>query len=135
MTLGFTESKVKSNLCFKVEGRRPVMILLCVDALYFLGMEVWKNADGIFFGQRKYTVEILKRFRMMECMTTPMALNLKLLSVYSLELVDAMMYHQMIYSLMYLTNTRIDICFAVNTLIQFLTNCCKAYFEVSKGYS
>ena len=33
MTLGFTESKVDSNLCFKVEGGRPVMLLLCVDAI------------------------------------------------------------------------------------------------------
>ena len=33
MTLGFTESKVDSNLCFKVEGRRLVMLLLHVDAL------------------------------------------------------------------------------------------------------
>ena len=49
-------------------------------------------------------------------MTTPMALNLKLLSVASSELVDATMYHQIIYSLMYLTNTRAYICFAVNTL-------------------
>ena len=45
-----------------------------------------------------------------------MASNLKLLSVSSSESVDAMMYHQMICSLMYLTNTRPDICFAVNTL-------------------
>ena len=34
MTLGFTESKVDSNLCFKVEGGRPAMLLLCVDALF-----------------------------------------------------------------------------------------------------
>ena len=34
MTLGFTKSKVDSNLFFKVEGGRPVMILLCVDALF-----------------------------------------------------------------------------------------------------
>ena len=34
MTLGFTKSKADSNLCFKVEGRRPVMLLLCVDALF-----------------------------------------------------------------------------------------------------
>ena len=32
------------------------------------------------------------------------------------------MYHQMIGSLMYLTNTRPNICFAVNTLRQFLTD-------------
>ena len=59
---------------------------------------------------------------MMECkaMTTPMASNLKLLSDASLEAVDAMMYRQMNGSLMYLTNTRQDICFAMNTLSQFL---------------
>ena len=45
-----------------------------------------------------------------------MASNLKLLSVASLELVDAMMYCQMICSLMYLTDTRPDIFFAMNTL-------------------
>ena len=61
---------------------------------------------------------------MMDCkaMATPMALNLKLLSDASSESVDATMYHQMIGSLMYLTNTRLDILFAVNTLSQYLTD-------------
>ena len=54
----------------------------------------------------------------MDCkdMTTPMASNLKLLSDASSEMVDATMYCQMIGSLMYLTNMRLDIFFAVNTL-------------------
>ena len=34
MTLGFTKSKVDSNLCFKVEGGRAVMLLLSVDAVF-----------------------------------------------------------------------------------------------------
>ena len=34
MTLGFTESKEDSNICFKVEDRRPVMLLLYVDDLF-----------------------------------------------------------------------------------------------------
>ena len=55
-----------------------------------------------------------------KAMTTPMASNLKLLSDASSEAVDAMRYRQMIGSLMYLTNTRLDILFAVNTLSQFL---------------
>ena len=44
---------------------------------YFLGMEVCQNANGISLGQGKYTVEILKRFGMIDCkaMTTPMAVN------------------------------------------------------------
>ena len=37
MALGFTESKVYSNLCFKVEGKRPVMLLLYVDGLFLIG--------------------------------------------------------------------------------------------------
>ena len=75
---------------------------------YFLGIEVWQNVDGISLGQGKYVVEILKRFRMMDCkaMTTPMASNLKLLCDASSKSIDAMLYRQMIGSLMYLTNTR-----------------------------
>ena len=74
---------------------------------------MWQNTDGIFLGQGKYAVEILKRFRMMDCMASPMALNLKLLSDASSKMVDTTMYRQMIGSLMYV---RPDICFAVNTL-------------------
>ena len=58
----------------------------------------------------------------MDYMTTLMASNLNLLSDASSEAVDAMMYHQMIGSFMYLMNTRPDICFVVNTLNQFLTD-------------
>ena len=89
---------------------------------YFLGMEVWKNANEIFLSQEKYAVEILKKFIILyrKAITTPMASNLKLLCDASLETVDATMYHQMIYSLMFLTNTRPDICFVVNNLNQFL---------------
>ena len=80
-----------------------------------LDMEVWQSTDGIFLGQGKYAVEILKRFGMM-AMATPMESNLKLLSDASSESVDATIYRQMIGSLMYLTNTRLDTCLAVNTL-------------------
>ena len=59
---------------------------------------------------------------MLECkaMATPMDSNLKLLDDDSSELVDATHYRQIIGSLMYLTNTKLDICFAVNTLSQYL---------------
>ena len=146
MALGFTESKEDSKIFFKVEGGIPMMLLLYVDDLfiigkeelikyarrrlavkfeikdlgmmhYFIGMEVWKSADGIFLGQGKYAVEILKRFRMMDFMTTPMASNLKLLSDASSESVDATMYRQMIGFVMHPTNTRPYIFFVVNTLI------------------
>jgi hypothetical protein len=85
---------------------------------YFLGLEFWQSPEKIFLSQGKYAVEILKRFDMLECksMNTPMETKLKLLVDTSSELVDANMNRQIIGSLMYLTNTRPNICFATNTL-------------------
>jgi hypothetical protein len=59
---------------------------------------------------------------MLECksMNTPMETNLNLLVDTSSEFVDAMLYRQIIGSLMYLMNTMSSICFVVNTLSQFL---------------
>ena len=105
-SLGFTKSKADSNPYYKVEEGNSVILLLYVDELfvtgvdglivdtkkflatkfemkdlgmmhYFLGMEVWHNTNGISLGQGKYAVEILKRFKMMDCkaMTTPMELT------------------------------------------------------------
>ena len=86
-------------------------------------MEVWHSSYGIFLGQGKYAMEILKRFRMLACkeMTTPMASNLKLLSDASSNSVDSIMYDQIISLLIYLMNTRPKICFALSTRSQFLT--------------
>ena len=85
---------------------------------YFFNMEVWKNADGIFRGQGKYAVEILKKFGILDrkAISTLMASNLKLLCDASLDWFDATMYRQIIGSLMCLKNMRPDIFFIVNTL-------------------
>ena len=55
---------------------------------------------------------------MLDCkeMATPMESNLNTMCDASLESFDSMMYHQMIGSLMYRINMRLDICFVVNTL-------------------
>ena len=83
-SLGFTKSKMDSNLYYKVEEGDLVILLLYEDDIfvtgedgliidtkrnlsvvfemdlgmmhYFLGMEVWHSADGIFFVQGKYIV-------------------------------------------------------------------------------
>ena len=59
---------------------------------------------------------------MMDCksMTTLIMMNLKLLSDTTSETINATLYKQMIGSLMYLTNTRSNICFALNTLSQYM---------------
>ena len=53
-------------------------------------------------------------------MNTLMETKLKLMVGTSSELVDAMLYRQIIVSLMYLMNTSPNICFSVNTLNQYL---------------
>jgi hypothetical protein len=49
---------------------------------YLLGLEVWQRTDEIFLSKGKYTVEILRRFGMLDykSMATLMVSNLKKLS-------------------------------------------------------
>ena len=58
--------------------------------------------------------------------------HLKLLVDASLELVDVTLYTHMIGSLMYLTNTRPNICFVVNTLSQYLVEPRHVHLIVAK---
>jgi hypothetical protein len=61
---------------------------------YLLGLEVWQSPERIFLNKGKYTVEILKRFDILECkpMNTSMEAKLKLLVDTSSELIDATLY-------------------------------------------
>ena len=61
---------------------------------YFLGLEVWQSLDDIFLNQGQYTVEIIKRFGMLDCkaMTTPMKKKMKLLNDDTSEAVDVTLY-------------------------------------------
>lgn len=97
---------------------------------YFLGLEVSQQPREIFLMQGDYVVEILKRFRMEDykIMSTPVITNLSKLNASGSKLVDPTLYRQLIGSLMYLVNTRLYICFVVNTLGQF-----KLYGEAEEG--
>ena len=68
---------------------------------YFLGLGVWQFPYEIFLNQRKYVVEILKRFGMLDCkeMNTSMVTNLKLLNDDSSERIYVTIYRHIIGSL------------------------------------
>ena len=122
MGLGFIESKVDSILYFRVEGGRPMMLLLYANDLflkwkeelikdarrrlatkfelkdlsmmhYFLGMEVWLNEDGISLGQGKYGVDILNRFGMMDKKAMATPMASNLNLLSYASLLDATMFH------------------------------------------
>jgi hypothetical protein len=84
---------------------------------YFLGLEVWQRQGEIFLAQGKYTVDVLKRFGMMDCksMSTSMITNLRKMHDFDTgsDLVDPTMYRQLIGSLMYTIHTRPYICYVV----------------------
>ena len=86
-----------------------------------------EEADINFSKSRKiHDQDILKRFRMLDSksMATPMDANFKKLkeSTSNSDMIDPTMYRQLIGSLMYLTYTRQDMCFDVNTLSQFMSD-------------
>jgi hypothetical protein len=101
---------------------------------YFLGLEVWNRTYDIFMIQGKYTMEILKKLGMTECksMPTPMVMDLKKMSDIDSRDVDPNLYRQLIGSLMYLVNTKPDICYAVNVLSQFMSQPRQTHWIVAK---
>jgi hypothetical protein len=101
---------------------------------YFLGLEVCQEPGHIFLGHGKYACDILRRFQMEDCrpMTIPMITNWKKLHAYESQLVDSTLYRQLIGSLMYLVNARPDICFAVNTLSQFMVEPRRVHWVAAK---
>jgi hypothetical protein len=71
---------------------------------------------------------------MMDCKSiiTPMFMNMKILSDSYSYLVDPMMYRKLIGSLMYLVNTKPEICFAVKTLSQYMVEPRHVHWIASK---
>jgi hypothetical protein len=88
---------------------------------YYLGLEIWQKRGEVFLGQGKYAVKILQKFGMMDCksMDTPMTTDIRKVRDSDSDPIDPSLYRQLIGSLMYLVNTRLNICFVVNTLSQF----------------
>jgi len=110
--------KCKRDLTSKFE-MKDIALMHC-----FLGLEVWQRLGEIFHSQGKYIPKLLERFGIVECksLATPMEMNFKKLcgDVVGPDLANPSEYRQLIGALMFLLNTRSDICFAVNTLNQFM---------------
>ena len=90
---------------------------------FFLGIEVLQKSDRIYICQRKYALEVLRRFGMMESnlVGSPIVPGFKISRDENGDFVDETYYKQLVGSLMYLTATRPDMMF-VTCLISELWN-------------
>ncbi|XP_072060326.1 uncharacterized mitochondrial protein AtMg00810-like [Arachis hypogaea] len=92
------------------------------DLKYFLGLEVTRSKTGIALYQRKYVLDLLKETGFEGCkpVTTPMDYVAKLSNGIGELLTDSSQYRRIIGRLLYLSNTRPDISYAIEKLSQFL---------------
>lgn len=94
------------------------------DLHFFLGLEIKYCSNGIFVSQHKYAKDLLYKSGMGSCHTqvTPCQVGHKLLkdSGSPLSSSDATYFRSLVGCLQYLTFTRPDIAYSVNSICQFL---------------
>ncbi|XP_054778065.1 uncharacterized mitochondrial protein AtMg00810-like [Prosopis cineraria] len=108
---------------------------------YFLRIEVACSKRGIVMKQRKYVLDLLFETRMSGCrpLTIPMASNLRLTAYEEGRnkkeelLKDPGEYRRLIGKLIYLTMTRPDISFFVQSLSQFMQTPTKVHMAAAKN--
>lgn len=101
------------------------------EAKYFLRMEIMRTAEGIFFNQRKYALDLLQDTGFMEYKpaSTPMETHVKLTQGDFKLLSDNVPYRSLIGKLLYLTITMPDVSYAVQQLSQILDKSTKFHLK------
>ena len=105
------------------------------DLKFFLGLEIARTSKGIHLCQRKYTLDILYDSGMLGCKPnwTPMDYSTKLQansgSLLSAE--SSSSYRRLIGKLIYLTNTRPDITYAVQQLSQYMATPTETHLQAA----
>ncbi|KAM1595278.1 hypothetical protein ACFX10_001586 [Malus domestica] len=102
---------------------------------YFLGLQVQYNADGsVFVNQSKYVKDLVHKAGMDSCKpaTTPCKPHHQMLHSEGQLLTDLTSYMSIVGSLQYLTFTRPDIAFAINTVCQFMSSPTDIHFGAVK---
>lgn len=101
---------------------------------YFLGIEVARSPHGFVLSQRKYALDILKEMGMTGCRPSkfPMEQNHRLCIDDNDPPVDEGRYRRLVGRLSYLTVTRPDLVYAVNTLCQFSSSPRQSHMQAAE---
>lgn len=164
ISFGYLQSRSDYSLFTKADNRGITLVLVYVDDLliagncldemahlkkllhtsfhmkdlgelrYFLGLEVERSHAGFFISQRKYTLDQLRQYNMMEAkpLQLPMDPNLKLISELGDVLPSPTDYQRLIGKLIYLTITRPDITFSVQLLSQHMHQPTNIHMQAAK---
>ncbi|KAK4386523.1 Retrovirus-related Pol polyprotein from transposon TNT 1-94 [Sesamum angolense] len=164
MDRGFRRSLSEHTLYIKSQGNDTLIVSLYVDDLiytgnnekmiqdfkedmmkkfemsnlglmhFFLGIEINQEKEGIFICQRKYTENLLKKFKMESCkaVTTHLVTGEKYQKEDGSQKVDGSKYRSLIGSLLYLTATRPDIMFATSLLSRFMQSPSQVHYATAK---
>jgi hypothetical protein len=89
---------------------------------FFLGLEISQYASGIKLSQAKYARDLLERFHMTDCKSTPTPFlsGIKLEDGRETPLVDSTLYRQLVGSLFYLTHSRPNLSYVVGAVSRFM---------------
>ncbi|CAL2268488.1 unnamed protein product [Prunus armeniaca] len=142
---GFRRSKSEPTLYTKIQGKSDILIVsLYVDDLICTGnneniiqefkKDINQEEDGIFICKKKYTENLLKKFKMYGCKTVaaPLITNEKLRKEDGSSKANESVYRSLIGSLLYLTTTRPDIMYATSLLSRFMQNPSQIHYGAAK---
>ncbi|CAL0310635.1 unnamed protein product [Lupinus luteus] len=91
---------------------------------YFIGLEFQYIKGGLFMHQKKYLLEVLNMFGMMNCNPSdiPAELNLKLGNCETKDDADATVFRQTVGRLRYICHTRPEMSFSVGATSRFMSH-------------
>jgi hypothetical protein len=163
-SLGFLASKCDSSLFILRRGDTLAYVLLYIDDIiltantstllrsiistlssefsmtdlgdlhHFLGINVHRNASGLFLSQNQYALEILDRANMLNCnpLPTPVDSRSKASAHDGTPFADPALYRSLAGALQYLTLTRPDIAYDVHQIRLFMHAPTTSHFQLVK---
>lgn len=101
---------------------------------YFLSIKVHHTPDGLFLCQFEYAHDLLCRASMDSCkhISTPMVVNLTNFEGNNELYLDPTYYRSIVGALQYLTMTRPDLTYSVNTNGQYMNNPIVGHYQLAK---